>query len=296
MSAADPEASLLMAAYRPRPDWLRIAVEAALAETEVELELVVVDDGSPEPVAELLSWCRDPRLRVVRAEHRGLAATRTRGLEEARAPYVRFIDADDAVPLGSTPALLRMAGGREDLIAYGWTVVCDEELRPRWTMRSAVAGDARLACVTGGLTVRVHAMLIPRTVAERAVWDADNPVAEDWDYTLQLLEHAEVAPGEFPASYYRRHGGGQTAQVDRGAEAAARVRERYLARHPEHRGTAVERRAKAFMHAQAARAYATRGSVGRAVGHGTRAATLSPPILLREIGRGISALRSFRAS
>jgi hypothetical protein len=76
---------------RDRPALLRAAVASALGQ-DVDVEVIVVDDGSPEPVA----LARDPRLRVLRHKgpHGGSAA-RNLGAREARAPRVTWLDDDD---------------------------------------------------------------------------------------------------------------------------------------------------------------------------------------------------------
>ncbi|MEI4488248.1 glycosyltransferase family A protein [Frigidibacter sp. MR17.14] len=60
------------------------------------IEILLVDDGSIDDLTAALAPHRaDPRLRVIRQENRGLAGARNRGLAEARAPLVAFLDADD---------------------------------------------------------------------------------------------------------------------------------------------------------------------------------------------------------
>lgn len=67
-----------------------------LAQTVGELELLVVDDASDIPVAEVLRDVRDPRLEVVRhRRNRGVGRARNTGLAVARAPLVSQLDADD---------------------------------------------------------------------------------------------------------------------------------------------------------------------------------------------------------
>jgi glycosyltransferase involved in cell wall biosynthesis len=88
---------VLLCAYEPQPALLLEAVESALGQTVPELEIVLVDDGSREPVAPLLESVRDPRLRIVRHErNRGLSAARNTALAAAQAPLVSHLDADDA--------------------------------------------------------------------------------------------------------------------------------------------------------------------------------------------------------
>jgi len=85
-----------MPAYRASAT-IREAVESALAQTVGDLEVIVVDDGSPEPVADALADVRDPRLRLLRHDrNRKAPAARNTALAAARAPLVSQLDADDA--------------------------------------------------------------------------------------------------------------------------------------------------------------------------------------------------------
>ena len=75
---------------------LRGAVDSVLSQTVGDLELVVVDDGSTVPVAEVLEDIHDPRLRIItHSGNRGLSAARNTALAAARAPLVSQLDADD---------------------------------------------------------------------------------------------------------------------------------------------------------------------------------------------------------
>ncbi len=72
------------------------AVSSALAQSVADLEIVVVDDGSVQPVAEALRSVPDPRVRVIRKERNGgVGAARNTALAAARAPLVAQLDADD---------------------------------------------------------------------------------------------------------------------------------------------------------------------------------------------------------
>jgi Glycosyl transferase family 2 len=75
--------------------FLRPALESILTQTGVDLELVVIDDGSTDDTPGILAAIDDPRLLVVRQPHAGLVAALNRGLELARGTYVARMDADD---------------------------------------------------------------------------------------------------------------------------------------------------------------------------------------------------------
>jgi glycosyltransferase involved in cell wall biosynthesis len=73
------------------------------------LEVVVVDDGSPDDSGAIADSyaARDPRVRVVHIENRGLGAARNEGLRHATGSLYAFADSDDVVAPGAYRALLR---------------------------------------------------------------------------------------------------------------------------------------------------------------------------------------------
>lgn len=95
--------SIIMPTYN-RADTIVRAVESVEAQTFEDWELVVVDDGSTDGTRDLLAG-RDPRIRVVSQENRGVAGARNRAFREARGDLLAFLDSDDAL----TPHHLELA-------------------------------------------------------------------------------------------------------------------------------------------------------------------------------------------
>jgi hypothetical protein len=92
---SDPTFTVVMPAYNAA-DTIADSIRSALAQTESDFELVVVDDGSADGTGvEVARFTHDPRVRLVGQSNKGLAAARNRGLAEARGRYVSFLDADD---------------------------------------------------------------------------------------------------------------------------------------------------------------------------------------------------------
>lgn len=250
------EVSLVMPVWRPRPDWLREAVDSALAERDVDVELLVVDDGNDEPVAPLLGErLGDPRLRVLRVPHGGVSAARNAGTEAATGAYLRYLDADDVCEPGSTARLRALAD--PTTVAYEDTRVRDDATGRTSVISSRLRGDIAVACLLGEFDSRHVSMLFPREVVRRAgPWDPRLRVREDFDFVLRCLEHAPVVPGEGVATTYRRHDASATrsARAVEDAERASRlVVDGFFARHPELRGTATERQARRRLHEAEAR-------------------------------------------
>lgn len=92
--------------YNAMP-YLPEAVESALRQTYPHFELLIINDGSRDGSLEYLRTLQDPRIRIVSQENRGLTATLNRMLEEARAPWLVRLDADDV----ACPERLALVGG-----------------------------------------------------------------------------------------------------------------------------------------------------------------------------------------
>ena len=289
MSTA-PHVSLIMPAWQPRRDWLLEAVESALAQNDCDFELLVVDDGSPEPVEEMLAHVDHPALRVLRVEHGGVSHARNAGIANTHGRLLRFIDADDVYEPGGTARLAGLIGDRDDVVAYGQTAFCDEQLRFVWTMSSELEGDLGAKAMLSRFTVRIQSLLFPRTVVEAAgPWDTSMSVCEDLDFIVRAVEHAEVRGDPAIATYYRKHGMSASSDVVRGDEGVQRMMHHYFERHPDLRGTRLERRAAATRDAIAARAYASRGLRREALRRLARSMAAAPRAALVEAGLALPA-------
>ena len=74
---------------------IRRAVNSILSQTWNDLELVIVNDGSTDGTAEVLSSIDDSRLKVIHADHVGVAEAANLATQSTSAPFVARMDADD---------------------------------------------------------------------------------------------------------------------------------------------------------------------------------------------------------
>ena len=79
--------------------YLRQCLETVTHQTYPHLEIILVNDGSPDHSEEICKefFKRDTRIRYVRQENGGLSAARNTGIELATGDYITFIDPDDWV-------------------------------------------------------------------------------------------------------------------------------------------------------------------------------------------------------
>ena len=102
--------------------YIRRCLDSILAQTERDIEVILIDDGSTDGCGEICDgYARaDGRVRVIHNENRGLAATRNTGLELANGEYISFIDSDDWIEPETFSELLKAASANgADIVAGG---------------------------------------------------------------------------------------------------------------------------------------------------------------------------------
>lgn len=87
------EISCIMPAYNAAA-YVCDALESAFSQTWPPVEVIVVDDGSTDGTADIVTGF-SPRVRYLREENAGPAAARNRGMQAARGNFFAFLDADD---------------------------------------------------------------------------------------------------------------------------------------------------------------------------------------------------------
>jgi hypothetical protein len=98
--------SVLMPMRNAEP-FVCAAVESVLAQEGVDLEVVVIDDGSTDRSAAVVQGIGDPRVRVLPGPRAGISAALNAALEAARGEVVTRCDADDLYPRGRLAKQLR---------------------------------------------------------------------------------------------------------------------------------------------------------------------------------------------
>jgi hypothetical protein len=109
-AAARPKASILVPVFNTEAT-LRQCLDSALAQTLHDIEIVCVDDGSPDGSPAILAEyaARDPRLAVVRQENAGLMGARKTGVGLARGEWCTFLDSDDWLEPDACERLVALA-------------------------------------------------------------------------------------------------------------------------------------------------------------------------------------------
>jgi hypothetical protein len=192
-----PQVSVLLPA-RNAERTLERAVRSILTQTFRAFELVAVDDGSTDGTSSLLARLarEDSRVRVLRAEGKGISAALNLGLAECRAPLLARMDADDeslpqrlersVAALEADPSLCGLGTGVE-LFRDDRPVSPNLQLYAKWL--NGLGTKDRLFRERFIESPLCHPSVTLRTAAVREVggWTSE-PVPEDYALWLTLLD------------------------------------------------------------------------------------------------------------
>ena len=190
-----PEVSVVIPT-RNRFDLLsRHALASALGQEDVEIEVVVIDDGSDDGSAERLAELDDPRVRVVRRPAQGgQARALNAGIDTARGTWLSFLDDDDVWSPRKLRAQLDAADAAGASFVYGSMVAIDAEGRVLEALPTADPASVR------ELLRRQNALRCPSSVMARAelirrIGGFDERLNEltDWDFFIRLADAGRPA-------------------------------------------------------------------------------------------------------
>lgn len=171
-------------------------VASVLGQTYRNLELILVDDGSPDNSGALCeAWARrDGRVRALHQKNAGPGAARNTGMEAAKGAYLAFVDSDDTV----CPAFLeKLQGAMEDVQLAVCGIDSEEEAAPELTaetlsLEKLAAHPSRYAApiYLNSCFNKLYRMSLVRQYALRM--DTTMRRAEDVCFVAHYLEHCRT--------------------------------------------------------------------------------------------------------
>ncbi len=96
-SIKQPLVSIVVPVYKVPEQYLKKCIESTLRQTLKEIEILLVDDGSPDQCGAICESyaSQDSRVRVLHKENGGLSSARNHGVRAAIGKWIMFVDGDD---------------------------------------------------------------------------------------------------------------------------------------------------------------------------------------------------------
>jgi len=199
-----PTVSVLIATFN-QARYLKEAINSLIAQTldPAEFEVIVIDDGSTDETASVLSAYRNV-VTAIRKEHGGLVETCNRGIAIAAGTYVVRVDSDDTI--------------EKDLLAVEKEVldvfpraVCAYSDRYEWSDEESHIVRVR----PGNLYDLIACGVMIRREALKAVGGYRPFFWEEYDLFIRLQRLGEFRHVPKPLYRYRRHDANMTGDADR---------------------------------------------------------------------------------
>ena len=190
---------------------LRRTLATVLAQRDVALEVLVVDDGSTAPAPADLFPPGEDRVQVLRLErNRGQAVARNRGLARASGRWIAFLDDDDVW----APTKLRDQVGAAEaagaVVAYASALVVDLDLTPTELLPAPPPNGLAETLLGGNIIPAGASNMLVRADVVHAEGGFDERLSQlaDWDMWLRVLRHGPGSAVAPPLLGYVHHPGG----------------------------------------------------------------------------------------
>lgn len=192
--------SVIIPSYR-RPSMLKDTLKSVLSQTYEDLEVIVVDDGSPEPLKNVVEQISDERIQYHRLEeNKGANVARNTGIERATGTYIAFLDDDDRWEQSKLEEQVAVLDNNSSIgFVYTGQRFVDEEGKTIKTKTPSRSGDVKKYLLSGGYiggfsSIMVRKELIP--VAGNP--DPELPILQDTEWWLRLSKETHFASIEKP--------------------------------------------------------------------------------------------------
>ncbi len=207
-----PLVSVIIPAYKAEK-FLPETLESVLNQTYENLEIIVVDDGSPESLEPVVVPYleKDARIKFFRKPNGGVSSARNFGYKKSRGEFVSFLDADDVWFGENVEKKVRalLNASSEFGYVHSKVEVIDENGKPTGEVLEGKGGDILIDLLLWhekAISARCANLLYRREVLERiGLFHEKLSTAADQELTFRLAKHYKGIYIPEVLLYYRMH-------------------------------------------------------------------------------------------
>jgi GalNAc5-diNAcBac-PP-undecaprenol beta-1,3-glucosyltransferase len=193
----DPLVSVIIPTYK-RAEHIPKAIESVRRQTHRNIEIVVVDDGSPDNTASVIQAIPESRIRYVRHDtNKGVSAARNTGINAATGEYIAFIDDDDEWREDKLEKQFQVITGYDAVLCMGvWK---------GFPMRVHTRSDISLDDLRAG-SFNPSGLLAKIYVLRDVLFDETLKQGEDWDVFIRIRQRYSLGWMNEPLLFYNEGG------------------------------------------------------------------------------------------
>lgn len=204
----EPLVSVIIPVYKVEK-YLDTCVDSVLKQTYKNLEIILVDDGSPDQCGLICdSWSKkDQRIKVLHKENGGLSSARNAGMKIAKADYWCFVDSDDWIAVDMIETMMNCFAENVDLVCCG-KVIYGENLGTTLTSPKSMCLNSKDAIEKSlfdkDIGIAAWGKIYKRSLFT-GVWFPEGEIHEDAAIMIQIFDRARKIHVINRALYYYRY-------------------------------------------------------------------------------------------
>ena len=188
-----PLISVIVPVYKVE-EYLPRCIDSILAQTYKNLEIILVDDGSPDKCPAICDEYakKDSRIKVIHKKNGGVSSARNAGLEAAKGDYIFFVDSDDIITKEALSCLYEKARDADiELVVGGITQVYPSRNIAEEGEDIELKGSTEaLEDLFFGKTFSgCYAKLFRAKLAKSRRFEPKYKIAEDYYYLFQVMRN-----------------------------------------------------------------------------------------------------------
>lgn len=215
-----PLVSIIIPAYNAAKH-IAETIQSAINQTWTNKEIIVIDDGSTDETLKIIKSFDNQALKVFQQANKGAAATRNKGLSEAKGEFIQFLDADDILSADKIEKQVLAIYHLTDALALCSTIHFeDQQVHTSFSpspyeedfLKTSDEPVKFLIKLWGGFDgkgsmIQPNAWLIPRTLIDKAGnWNVNLTLDDDGEFfTRIILNSTKIVKVSNVFNYYRKY-------------------------------------------------------------------------------------------
>lgn len=187
-----PLVSILIPCHNAAP-WIAETLESAIAQTWLNKEIIVVDDGSTDASLEIATSFQSSQVKIISQANQGAASARNLAYRQAQGDYIQYLDADDLLaPDKIEQQILMLDSDRGSISSAAWGRFTTQPEKatfcadPLWQTLSPI--DWVVIALVQNTMMNPACWLLPREIAQTAGnWDETLTLNDDGEYFWRMI-------------------------------------------------------------------------------------------------------------
>lgn len=173
--------------------YIKRCIESIIGQTYINIEIIIIDDGSTDNSLEIVNGIRDKRIKIYSKSNGGVSSARNLGIEKANGEFFLFVDSDDYVDLKIVEELISKVAKENTFVFCNndeiWKNRVDERILFKGSKGNLTRNDVMKEIASGSAGLVCSKLVSSKVIKENNIkFDDKLVIGEDQIFFLQVSE------------------------------------------------------------------------------------------------------------